>query len=340
MPKLLAAKKTQRLHSWKALVLLCGGAALLPWLEADAAQPAIPQLMLSADGGWSGFIVRGADPSVYLPEDYLQGGASVARAESLGVPPAKVTAYLHARTFNEWIPPASGIGPISDGPDHPFYNNAVAALVGKNSTYRIADLNSEAAKNLMPWAVEALKKQNAIVLAGKNGETRQARCWETGVPDIHEAPQSLYFLQTPTKIVLYQGGRIRHIYMNVPHTKNPKPSWYGESVGHYEGDTLVVDTIGFNDKSFVDGFRTPHTTQLHVVERFKVINGGKALDVSFTVDDPGTFYKPWGARRPRYRTGDRENGTGRMEEDACAGNNDDIFNQGFEPVPTADKPDF
>jgi len=324
------------------LAFLCTPLALLSALDADASQPtaAIPQLMLPSTEGWTGFVVRSSDPTIYLPDDYLQGRENAARAIKLGATPSNVTAYLHGRTFNEWIAPVSGIGPISDGPEYPFYNNNVAQVLGKNSTYRVADLTSEAAKNLMPWAVETLKKQNALVLAGKNGETRQARCWETGVPDIHEAPQSLYFIQTPTKVVLYQGGRVRHIYLDVPHTKNPKPSWYGESVGHYEGDTLVVDTIGFNDKTFVDGYRTPHTTQLHVVERFRVINGGKGLDVSFTVDDPGTFYKPWGARRPRYRSPDRENYTGRMEEDSCAGNNDDKFNQGLEPVPHADTPDF
>src|SRR6185437_6018828 len=245
-----------------------------------------------------------------------------------GAPPNKVTDYLHARMFNEYMPPASGIGPIMDGPEHPFYNNAVQRAIGKNSSYRVADLNSEAAKNLMPWAVDALKKQNALALAGRNGETRQARCWETGVPDIHEAPQALYFVQTPKEVVMYQGGRVRHVYMNVPHSKNITPSWYGESVGHYEGDTLVVDTVGLNTITFVDGYRTPHTTQEHVIERFKIVNGGKALDVSFTVDDPGTFYKPWSARRPRYRA------NGRMNEDTCAANNDDKFNLGFDPVPT------
>ncbi|HEY4266334.1 MAG TPA: hypothetical protein VGM72_13525 [Micropepsaceae bacterium] len=323
------------------LALLCVSAALLPALGAGTAQTtAIPQLMLPATEGWSGFIVRGSDPTAYLPEDYLQGRQSTARAISLGAKPSNVTAYLHGRTFNEWIAPVSGIGPIADGPEHPFYNNNVAQVVGRNPTYRVADLTSDAAKNLMPWALDALKKQNALALAGKNGETRQARCWETGVPDIHEAPQSLYIIQTPAKVLLYQGGRVRHIYLDVPHTKNPKPSWYGESVGHYEGDTLVVDTIGFNDKTFVDGYRTPHTNRLHVVERFRVINGGKGLDVSFTVDDPGTFYRPWSARRPRYRTPDRENFTGGMEEDSCAGNNDDKFNQGLEPVPQAETPDF
>ena len=246
-----------------------------------------------------------------------------------------MTAYLTARAFNEYIPPASGIGPVSDGPEHPFYNTQVApGVVRKNPTWRVADLTSEAARNLMPWAVEALKKQNALTLAEKNGETRQARCWETGVPDIHEAPQALYFIQTPKEVVMYQGGRVRHIFMNVPHTNNPGPSWYGESIGHYEGDTLVVDTIGLNTVTFVDGFRTPHTLQEHVVERFRVVEGGKGLDVSFTVDDPGTFHQPWSARRPRFRA------DGRMAEDNCAENNDDKFNLGLDPVPHADAPDF
>jgi hypothetical protein len=197
-----------------ALAFSCTSAALLPALGADPS-PAIPELMLPSTAGWTGFIVRGTDPSIYLPEDYLQGRASVERAISLGAPPAKVTAYLQGRTFNEWIAPVTGIGPISDGPEHPFYNNNVAQVVGKNPSYRIADLTSEAARNLMPWALEAVKKQNAIVLVGKNGETRQARCWETGVPNIHEAPQSLYFIQTPKEVVMYQGGRVRHVYLNV-----------------------------------------------------------------------------------------------------------------------------
>jgi len=241
------------------------------------------------------------------------------------------------RTANEWLPPESGIGPIVTDPAHPFYNNAVAADLGVSSTYRVADLNNEAAKNLMPWALDALKKQNALVLANRNGETRQARCWETGVPDIHEAPWEL-FIQTPTEVVMILGGpgqQVRRVYLNVPHSNNPTPSWFGESVGHYEGgDTLAVDTIGLNDRTFVDGYRTPHTTQLHVVERFKITNGGKTLDVSFTVEDPGTFYKPWGARRPRDRV------VVPYEEQVCQVNNDDIFRQGFDPVPTADQPDF
>ncbi len=315
-----------------------GSLTMLPAVAADT--PARPSLMLPATAGWTAFTTRMTDPDDYLPDDYLHGGASIERALSLGVPSDKVDAYLQGRVFNEWIPPASGIGPISDGPLHPFYNNGVAQMLRKNPTYRVADLTAEAGKNLMPWAADALKAQNALVLANRNGETRQARCWETGVPDFHEDPHSLYFIQTPKEVVMINAGRVRHVFMNVPHSRNPVPSWYGESVGHYDGDTLVVDTVGLNQSTFVDGYRTPHTTQLHVIERFRVINDGKALDTSFTVDDPGTFYKPWSARRPRYRSRNLTTVSGRMEEDTCPAGNEDRFNQGFDPVPTAGTPDF
>jgi len=321
--------------------VICAVAALPPGLRVQAQTGAtIPQLMLPATAGWTAFITPATDPTAYLPDDYLHGRASMERAISLGAPADKVPAYLLGRSFNEWIPPLTGIGPISDGPEHPFYNNAMALFIGKNPTYRVADLTSDAAKNLMPWAIEALKNQNALVLANRNGETRQARCWETGVPDFHEDPHSIYFIQTQKEVVMIDAGRVRHVFMNVPHSQNPQPSWYGESVGHYEGDTLVVDTIGLNDKTFVDGFRTPHTTQLHVIERFRVINGGRGLDVSFTADDPGTFYRPWGARRPRYRSSNVTTPSGRMEEDTCPAGNEDRFNQGFDPIPTAATPDF
>jgi hypothetical protein len=308
----LTRNVSQSLIGGGVLAAFFSSIALLPAIAADVAKTnsGIPQLMQEPGVSWTGFV----------------------RHEG----PADPTDYAHARTFNEWSAPASGIGPVTDGPAYPFNNNEVARQTGRPSTYRVVDLSNEAGKNLMPWVQEALKKQNALVLKGRNGETRQARCWEQGVPDIHEAPFSLYFIQMPTEVVMIQGGKVRRVYLNAPHSKNPRPSWFGESVGHYEeGDTLVVDTIGLNDRTFVDGYRTPHTTQEHVIERFKITDGGKKLDVSFTVDDPGAFYKPWGATRPRFFVKGQP-----LSEDACASNNDDKFNQGFEEVPTARKADF
>jgi hypothetical protein len=123
--------------------------------------------------------------------------------------------------------------------------------------------------------------------------------------------------------------------LNVPHSKNPKASWYGESVGHYEGATLVIDTVGLNDKTFVDNYRTPHTTALHVVERFTLLEGGKTLEVEIAVDDPGAFNMPWSAvQRWRLREGRP------VTELVCAENNIGYYHYDVKPIPTADKPEF
>ena len=126
-------------------------------------------------------------------------------------------------------------------------------------------------------------------------------------------------------------SQVRHVYLDVPHSPNPKPSWYGESVGHYEGDTLVIDTIGLNSKTFVDYYRTPHTEKLHVVERWRMANDRQAMEVTFTVDDPDTFNEPWSATR-RYRRVER-----RFIEDICAENNQHLFDYN---IPIASKLDF
>jgi hypothetical protein len=147
----------------------------------------------------------------------------------------------------------------------------------------------------------------------------------------------LFFVQTPKQVWILQEAdhRVRRIYLDRPHSENPAPSWYGESVGHYEGgDTLVVDTIGMNDRTFVDSYHTPHTTALHVVERFKLVDGGKALEADFTVDDPGAFNMSWSAGK-RWK---RERAS--LAEEACAENNGGYFNYPVEPLPQADKPDF
>jgi hypothetical protein len=294
-----------------AIVLgaLCGPAAFLPVRAADApATGAPPNLALSGPGvAWAGFVAP------------------------------KAPDYAIARAFNDFVSPATGLGPVTDGPAHPYVNNEVAREMRIPPTYRVADLDNAAGKNLLPWVREALSKQNELVLRGRNGETREARCWETGLPAFHLNPGLMHIIQTPKEVVLFLTGRARHIRLNVPHSANPKPSWYGESVGHYDGDTLVVDTIGFNDRTFVDSYRTPHTDKLHVVERFRLINGGNTLEVAFTVEDPGAFYQSWSGTRNRHRVVRPDSGP--LEFD-CATANDDYFNIGLEPVPTAEKPGF
>jgi len=97
----------------------------------------------------------------------------------------------------------------------------------------------------------------------------------------------------------------------------------------------VIDTIGINDKTYIDKVRTPHTEKLHVVERFRMIDDGNMLEANIRIEDPGAFTIPWNAvqRWRRVRQGP-------MYERACAENPFDLHIQDTEPVPHADTPDF
>jgi len=178
-----------------------------------------------------------------------------------------------------------------------------------------------------------MKKGNDEVLAGKVAFTWNSSCMPGGVPGFmgFGGPNPTYFLQTPKQVVIIHSEQFRHVYLDVPHSENPKPSWYGESVGHYEGDTLVIDTIGQNARLPVDVYRTPHTEKLHVVERWKVVDDGKMMEARFTVDDPDAFNRPWTGMR-RYRRAPLE-----IVETICAENNEHLFDY---HIPIASKPDF
>jgi hypothetical protein len=237
---------------------------------------------------------------------------------------------------DELLAPPSGAGPITNDPRYPYVDNGEARRRNIQPTYRIADLNNPI---LQPWAKDAMRKANEDVLAGKVPFRPRERCYPAGVPGyvVFTLVMPFYFIQTPKKVTIINEGdaQIRNVYMNVPHSKNPKPSWYGESVGHYEnGDTLVVDTVAISTKSFVDNYRTPHTDKLHVVERFRLIDGGNALEDMITVEDPGTFTMPWSAVQ-RWRKTDRV-----LAEEVCAENNFSYFNFEVAPIPQAAKPDF
>ena len=129
-------------------------------------------------------------------------------------------------TDDEFIPPASGPGPVVSDPAHPYFSNQS----GVQPTDRVADVDNPI---LQPWVVERLKKSNQIVLTVKTPFNPRERCMPGGVPgvDIYSRLRPVYLLQTPKEVVFINEGdaQVRHIYLNVPHSKNPKPSWYGES---------------------------------------------------------------------------------------------------------------
>jgi hypothetical protein len=240
----------------------------------------------------------------------------------------------HAVGVDDLLPPPSGgPGPVTFDKAHPYVPNGFS----RQSTYRVADLSNPI---LQPWTIPSMKKANDDVLAGKVPFRARERCWPVGVPGFaaYSLVEPFFFYQTPEKVVVInQGGpEIRHIYLNVSHSRDVKPSWYGESIGHYEnGDTLVIDTIGISTKSFVDNYRTPHTGQLHVVERWKLAADGKTVDISIFVEDPGAFTMPWSAVQRWRRVEDAP-----LQPVACNENNGDFFNHGLVPLPEAATPDF
>jgi hypothetical protein len=221
--------------------------------------------------------------------------------------------------------------PTGSDPEHAYVSNNDFRATGKQPTYRVADLSNP---NVKPWAKEIMKRENDKALSGGMPFSARASCLPMGVPAfIQNVVEPIHFMQTPKEVVMIFSGdaQVRHVYLDVPHSANVKPSWYGESVGRYEGDTLVVDTIGMNNKTFIDNYRTPHSEKLHVVERYKLIDSGKTLQVTFRVEDPDTFYQPWSAIAKLRRV------PMPMHEEACAENNRNVFDY---KIPVAEKSDF
>jgi hypothetical protein len=275
-------------------------------------------------------VVVAATPALAAPHRQIPNFATDSR-----------TGWVKTPGSDEFIQPKSGPGPVQDDPAYPYESHGHPGDGGDpngQETVKIADITNPI---LQPWAAEQMKKANEAVLAGKIGFTARARCWPAGVPGFLTYPVTpLYFIQSPTEVVITWGQdfQLRRVHLNVPHSANPRPSWFGESVGHYEnGDTLVIDTIGFVEHplSFVDNYRTPHTKDLHVIERWKLIEGGTWIEVEAKVVDPGAFTTPWTAVQ-RYRRVEE----GGLREQVCSENNVDHFNQNLEPIPQDDSPDF
>ena len=222
--------------------------------------------------------------------------------------------------------------PVSQDPRHPRINNEMARINNLQPNYNIGDVSNP---NLKAWVKAAMKKDNDEVLAGKIAYTPGQSCHPQGVPAFTLAQGPINIIQTPKKVTIIEESSqmVRHVYLNEQHPANVKPSWFGHSIGWYEGDTLVIDTIGLNTKTFVDSFRTPHTEKLHVVERWRIVEGGHLLQVRIRVEDPDTFEQPWESY-VNYRRAQEP-----FEEIICQEGNFQLFGDDY-GIPQADKPDF
>lgn len=218
-------------------------------------------------------------------------------------------------------PPASGPGPVM-----------TLRLPGQRVPRLAGDYN---APILQPWAAAVVRKQSDAVRAGATVNAPQEMCAPMGVPYILELNFHAQIIDDGKQIVfLYERhGQPRIARLNGTHPTNLKPSWFGDSVAHYEGDTLVIDTIGLNAKTWTDNFATPHTDKLHVVERYHRRDANN-LDVTVQVDDPGAFTMPWAAQ-VRYYKDDEP-----WLEVSCAENNIDAATGKLYAEPMATKADF
>ncbi len=227
-----------------------------------------------------------AQPSVAVPDfSGLWARAGIVRG-SLRPPPGSFR-----------LPPNGGPGPIMFDPRYP-----PRFLVGVESTEEmirpvaawVPDVTNPILRQHTKELLNEIAEQE---LAGIPSARLETMCMPPGVPQVLNLFDNMQILQMPDEVVfLYsRDNHARHVFLNQPHDVDPGHSWWGDSVGHYEGNTLVVDTYGLNDKTKADRFGTTHSDKIHVVERYRVSDDGGTLDVVFTVEDHEAFTMPWSA---------------------------------------------
>jgi hypothetical protein len=277
--------------------------------------------------------------------------------------------WMHP-AFPWYEPPVSGPGPITNlsrwAQQIPAGVAGSAGLPPSKSGISdydqlVGDYNSPI---LQPWAAAVVKRLGEMSLAGITFPNPSNQCWPFPVPFIYKQFM-LQMIQQPDRVtMLYSGDHeLRRVRMNGSHPVALTPSWYGDSVGHYEGDTLVIDTVGVRtDRPYamIDLFGTPYTAKLHVVERFSLrdydevkdaldrnkkenwlFNGdvfsqhrGKFLQLQLTIEDEGVFTTPWTATLTYVPSPDQ------IPEGVCAENPHEYYSNKDSDVPKADKPDF
>lgn len=153
---------------------------------------------------------------------------------------------------------------------------------------------------MTPWAKAKydVAKPGYGPKAQAGGNDPILKCYPTGIPRILFFPQPLEIVQTPGRTFMFfeRDHGWRQIWTDGrKHPDAFEPTWMGDSIGKWEGDTLVVDTNNFNDRTFIDRVGRPHSDALHLTERIRRIDS-KYIEIAFTVDDPKSYTKPWGTK--------------------------------------------
>jgi hypothetical protein len=261
-------------------------------------------------------------------------------------------------------PPPSGPGPILNS-----VRKADGTIALQSTCCSLVQrwLGDPTSPILKPEAAEAVKKFGALAASGTALPDLHNSCWPEPPPYVMALHFGMQIVQRRDEVTLLYllYNTVRHVRLNAEHPENLTPSWQGHSVGRYEGDTLVIDTVGIKVAPFstVDAFGTPHSKAQHVVERYRLIDGEaaaeaqqkhgaiyrpsppygrgtidpdtakKGLQVAFTVDDPGVFTTPWSGQVTYRRL------IGDWPEAVCA-ENPHFLGTNAAIIPTAHTPDF
>jgi hypothetical protein len=205
------------------------------------------------------------------------GGAKASEKGKAFDGPGGVIAVNGVRDENLPPPPK---GPAPRTPD----GKPDLSGVWLSGNYSFASMGG--ALPLQPWAQKVMEER----ARNQSKDDPEAKCLPAGVPRI--TPYPMKIVQTPTLIVMLFEGNVhsyRQFFMDGRgHDKDLDPTWMGDSIARWEGDTLVVDTVNFNDKTWLNGRGAPHSEKLHVIERYTRPDLGH-LDVEITMEDPGAF---------------------------------------------------
>jgi hypothetical protein len=307
-------------------------------------------------------LAQTATPVAGAPGNAMHGAGSIPDFSRIWTHPA----------FPWFEPPASGPGPVTNKSRWPQRPLGVTGSLGlpplppgvegvSDYDQLVGDYTNPI---LQPWAAAVVKKFGELSIAGTTYGNPSNQCWPEPPPFIYKQ-FIMQVIQQPDRVTfLYNDNMdVRRVRLNDRHSEPLTPSLYGDSVGHYEGDTLVIDTVGVRtDRKYamIDLFGTPYTKALHIVERYRLrdyddakdaiernkkenwlfrgdvfsTHRGKFLQVHLTIEDEGVFTTPWTATMTYVP------GPDVWPETVCAENTHQYYSNDEADVPRADKPDF
>jgi hypothetical protein len=307
-------------------------------------RPVLLSFALAAAGAIASSFGQSPEPASRLANGDSSSSASIPNLSGMWAHPF----------LTGFEPPRSGPGPVRNKSRRPDGDANFGRLVGDYSN-----------PILKPQAAEIVRKHGEISLASQGYPTPSNQCWPGGVPYVFW-DFIVMLIQQPDQITLVyrHGNEVRRVRLNERHPAQLTLSWYGDSVGRYDGDTLIVDTVGVKvgPVAMVDMYGTPHTSALHVVERYRMLDyaeatdavernmkenssasggavydrnhRGKMLQLHFTVEDEGVFTTPWTATITYWPQ------LAEWPELICAENIQEHYTGQRTSLPYAERPDF